>query len=395
MIEPVRSAPFREEHHIFREQVRRFVQQEVAPHHARWERDGIVDRDLWRKAGAQGLLCPDLTEDLGGPGGDFLHGAIVIEEMAREGFSGPGFFIHSEMVAPYLVNFGTPDQQRRWLPGLASGEVVGAIAMTEPAAGSDLRGMRTNATRVGDRWVLRGQKVFISNGQLADLAVVAAKTDLRDRDSVTLFLVDTRSPGFRRGRNLEKIGVHAQDTSELFFDDVELSDDCVLGSPGDGFRQLMHGLARERLAIAVSCQAKAEAALRWTVDYVAQREVFGVPLDSLQNTRFRLAELHTEAAVGRTFVDDALHRYMAGELDATRAAMAKLWVTEMLGRVVDACLQMHGGWGYMREYAIARAWVDARIERILGGTNEIMKGIIARAVTGGTRSDSASGKARR
>lgn len=379
-MEVVRSAPFRDDHEIFREQVRRFVEQEVAPHHERWEREGQVDRELWRRAGVQGLLCPALSEALGGPGGDFLHSSIVIEEMARGGYSGPGFFIHSEMVAPYLVHFGTAAQQRRWLPGMASGEVIGAIAMTEPAAGSDLRGMKTHATRIDGGWRLRGQKVFISNGQLADLAIVAAKVDTRDRNSVTLFLVDTRSPGFRRGRNLDKIGVHAQDTSELFFDDVEVPDDCVLGRPGDGFRQLMHGLVPERLAIAVSCQAKAEAALRWTVDYVSQREVFGVSLASLQNTRFRLAELHAEAAVGRTFVDDALTRHMAGTLDATRAAMAKLWVTEMLGRVVDACLQMHGGWGYMREYPIARAYVDARIERILGGSNEIMKEIIARAV---------------
>jgi alkylation response protein AidB-like acyl-CoA dehydrogenase len=395
MIETPRRAPFREEHEIFREQVRRFVRLEVAPHHDRWEREGQVDRELWRKAGAQGLLCPDLPEALGGPGGDALHGVIVIEEMAREGFSGPGFFIHSEMVAPYLVHFGTPVQQDRWLPGMASGDVVGAIAMTEPAAGSDLRGMRTTATRVGDRWVLRGQKVFISNGQLADLAIVAAKADPRDRDSVTLFLVDTSTPGFRRGRNLDKIGVHAQDTSELFFDDVEVPDHCVLGRPGDGFRQLMRGLARERLAIAVSCQSKAEAALRWTVDYVCQREVFGAPLASLQNTRFRLAELQTDACVGRTFVDDALERYAAGTLDATRAAMAKLWVTEMLGRVVDACLQMHGGWGYMREFPIARAWVDARIERILGGSNEIMKEIIARAVTAAAGSGPVNTETRR
>jgi alkylation response protein AidB-like acyl-CoA dehydrogenase len=376
----VRSVPFRDDHEIFRVQVRRFVEQEVAPHHERWEREGQVDRELWRRAGAQGLLCPALGEMLGGPGGDFLHSAIVIEEMARGGYSGPGFFIHSEMVAPYLVNFGSVAQQQRWLPGMVSGDIVGAIAMTEPSAGSDLRGMKTQATRVDAGWRLRGQKVFISNGQLADLAIVAAKTDPRDRNSITLFLVDTRSPGFRRGRNLDKIGVHAQDTSELFFDDLDVPDDCVLGKPGDGFRQLMHGLVPERLAIAVSCQAKAEAALRWTVDYVAQREVFGVMLSSLQNTRFRLAELHAEATVGRTFVDDALTRYMAGTLDANRAAMAKLWVTEMLGRVVDACLQMHGGWGYMREYPIARAYVDARIERILGGSNEIMKEIIARAV---------------
>ena len=394
MIEATRSAPFTEEHNIFREQVKRFIAQEVAPHHDRWEREGQVDRELWRKAGANGMLCPSMREDLGGPGGDFLHSAIVIEEMAREGYSGPGFFIHSEMVAPYLVNFGTPEQQKRWLPGMASGDVVGAIAMTEPSAGSDLRGMKTTATRAGDRWRLRGQKVFISNGQLADLAVVAAKTDPRDRNSVTLFLVDTHAPGFRRGRNLDKIGVHAQDTSELFFDDVELTDDCVLGGPGQGFKQLMHGLVPERLAIAASCQAKVEAVLEWTVDYVSQREVFGASLASMQNTRFKLAELHADAAVGRTFVDDALQRFMKGTLDPTRAAMAKLWVTEMLGRVVDACLQMHGGWGYMREYRISRAFVDARIERILGGSSEIMKEIIARAVLPAPRTDSAARESR-
>lgn len=385
MIEPDRRVPFRDEHHLFREQVRRFVLNEVVPHHARWEREGQVDRELWRKAGAQGMLCSSLPDELGGPGGDFLHGVIVIEEMAREGCSGPGFFIHSEMVAPYLVNFGTPAQQRRWLPAMASGEAIGAIAMTEPAAGSDLRGMKTSATQVGDRWLLRGQKVFISNGQMADLAIVAAKTEPGGRDGITLFLVDTRSPGFRRGRNLEKLGVHAQDTSELFFDDVEVPDDCVLGRPGDGFKQLMHGLARERLAIAVSCQAKAEAALGWTIDYVSQREVFGGPLSEMQNTRFRIAEMKTEAAVGRTFVDDALSRYVEAGLDPAHAAMAKLWVTEMLGRVADGCLQMHGGWGYMREYAIARAWADARIERILGGSNEIMKEIVARATMGHAR----------
>ncbi len=377
-----RRLPFQEEHPIYRDQVRRFVREEILPHHARWEDEGVVDRALWRKAGAHGLLCPSLPEEHGGPGGDFLHSMILIEEMAREGMTGPGFFVHSEMVAPYIQNFGSDAQKARWLPLMAAGTVIGAIAMSEPGAGSDLRGMRTHATRIDGGWRLNGQKVFISNGQLADLVIVAAKTDLQDKNSITLFLVDAATPGFQRGRNLEKIGIHAQDTSELFFEDVEVPDDALLGRPAEGFRQLMHGLARERLAIAVSCQAKAEAALQWTVDYVKQREVFGQALSELQNTRFRLAEMQTDVTVGRTFVDEAVARYLEGARDAVHAAMAKLWVSEMLGRVVDGCLQLHGGWGYMREYAIGRAWVDARIERILGGSSEVMKEIIGRSLTG-------------
>lgn len=376
-----RRLPFQEEHHIYRDQVRRFLAQEVVPHHARWEAEGAVSRELWRKAGENGLLCPSLPESLGGPGGDFLHSVIVIEELAREGLSGPGFFVHSEMVAPYLATFGTPQQQQRWLPGMVSGEVIGAIAMTEPSGGSDLRGMKTQARRTEGGWLLKGQKVFISNGQLAHLAVVAAKAEINSKNSITLFLVDTSSQGFHRGRNLDKIGVHAQDTSELFFDDVFVPDDCVLGQPGEGFGQLVHALARERLTIAISCQAKAEAALAWTVEYTQQREVFGSRLSEMQNTRFKLAEMKAETTVSRAYVDDALARHLEGRFDPTEAAIAKLWSTDMLGRVVDGCLQLHGGWGYMREYPIARAYVDARIERILGGSNEIMKEIIGRSLT--------------
>ena len=377
---PQRRLPFQEEHGIYREQVRRFIQQEILPHHARWENEGMVDRELWLKAGVNGLLCPSLPDEFGGPGGDFLHSLILIEEMAREGVNGPGFFVHSEMVAPYIQNFGTDAQKKRWLPAMASGDVIGAIAMTEPGAGSDLRGMRTHATRVDGGWRLNGQKVFISNGQLANLVVVAAKTDLQDKNSITLFLVDTRTPGFERGRNLEKIGIHAQDTSELFFEDVMVPDDAVLGQPGEGFKQLMHGLARERLAIAISCQSKAEAVLAWTVDYVRERQLFGTALSEMQNTRFRMAEMQTEIAVGRSFVDSALLGYLEGDRDALQAAMAKLWISEMLGRVTDGCLQLHGGWGYMREYPVSRAWTDARIERILGGSSEVMKEIIGRAL---------------
>lgn len=376
----IRRLPFGEEHQIYREHVRRFIAQEIAPHHDSWERQGRVDRDLWRKAGAQGLLCPSMGEEHGGPGGDFLHSIILIEELAREGLTGPGFFVHSEMAAPYIINFGTPEQQRRWLPAMATGEVVGAIAMTEPGAGSDLRGMRTGARRIEGGWLLKGQKVFISNGQLADLVIVAAKVDSTDRNGITLFLVDPATAGFKRGRNLEKIGNHAQDTSELFFDDVFVPDDCVLGKPGDGFQQLMHGLARERLAIAVSGQTKAESVIDWTAKYVQERVVFGQQLSEFQNTRFRMAEMKAEVVVGRSFVDDAVNRYLEGSLNATHAAVAKLWVSEMLGRVTDGCLQLHGGWGYMREYPISRAWVDARVERIVGGSSEIMKEIIGRSL---------------
>lgn len=377
-----RNLPFQEEHQIYHDQIDRFVQQELLPHEARWDDQGMVDRDAWLKAGANGLLCPSLSEDLGGPGGDFLHAALMIEGLARYGLTGPGFFIHSEMVAPYIVNFGSDAQKERWLPKMASGEVIGAVAMTEPGAGSDLRSMRTNATRTEGGWLLNGQKVFISNGQLADLMVVAAKTDLADKNSITLFLVDTRSKGFQRGKKLEKVGIHGQDTSEIFFEDMFVPDDSVLGKSGEGFKQLMHGLARERLSICISCQAKAESAVEWTIEYVKERKMFGQTLADMQNTRFRLAEMQTEVEVGRAFVDQALRQYLAGKLDPTRAAMGKLWTTEMLGRVTDGCLQLFGGWGYMREYPISRMWVASRIERILGGSNEVMKEIIGRSLVG-------------
>lgn len=377
-----RHLPFQPEHQTYLDQIERFALEELLPNEARWEDQGHVDRDAWLKAGANGLLCPSMSDEYGGPGGDFLHAVLMIEGQARHGISGPGFFIHSEMVTPYIINFGTAEQKARWLPKMATGEVIGSIAMTEPGAGSDLRSMRTNATRTEGGWLLNGQKVFISNGQTSDLAVVAAKTDLAEKNSITLFLVDTQSKGFQRGRNLEKIGIHGQDTSELFFENVFVPDDSVLGQPGDGFKQLMHGLARERLSIAIGCQAKAEAALKWTVEYVQQREMFGTMLADMQNTRFTLAEMQTDVEVGRSFVDDMLRQYLDGKLDPTRASMGKLWLTEMLGRVADKGLQMHGGWGYMREFPISRLWVAARIERILGGSNEVMKEIIGRSLVG-------------
>jgi len=375
---------FREDHRLFRDQVRSFLAREIAPQHDQWEREGVVSRDAWLKAGAAGLLCASVVEEHGGAGGDFLHNAIVIEEMARTGLSGPGFWIHSEMVAPYIETFGTTEQKRRWLPDLVSGKAIGAVGMTEPGAGSDLRGISTTATRVEGGWRIRGQKVFISNGQLADLVVLVAKTDLRERSSrsLSLFLVDTGLSGFRRGQNLRKLGYHAQDTSELFFDDLLVPGEALLGDEGDGFGQLIHGLTRERVSIAASCQAKAEFAYRTTLDYVHGRKLFDRALGDFQNTRFKLADVRTELAVGRAYVDQLLLRYVDGGLDDQTAALAKLWTTEMLGRVVDTCLQLHGGWGYMLEYPIARAFADARVERIAGGSSEVLREIIGRAIVG-------------
>jgi len=375
---------FREDHRLFRDQVRSFLAREIAPQHDQWEREGVVSRDAWLKAGAAGLLCASVVEEHGGAGGDFLHNAIVIEEMARTGLSGPGFWIHSEMVAPYIETFGTTEQKRRWLPDLVSGKAIGAVGMTEPGAGSDLRGISTTATRVEGGWRIRGQKVFISNGQLADLVVLVAKTDPRERSSrsLSLFLVDTGLSGFRRGQNLRKLGYHAQDTSELFLDDLLVPGEALLGDEGDGFGQLIHGLTRERVSIAASCQAKAEFAYRTTLDYVRGRKLFDRALGDFQNTRFKLADVRTELAVGRAYVDQLLLRYVDGGLDDQTAALAKLWTTEMLGRVVDTCLQLHGGWGYMLEYPIARAFADARVERIAGGSSEVLREIIGRAIVG-------------
>ncbi|MCB1405849.1 MAG: acyl-CoA dehydrogenase family protein [Rhodobacteraceae bacterium] len=368
---------YSQEHEQFREQVVKFIARDVAPYHADWERTGCVSRAVWERAGEIGLLCPTVAESDGGPELDILFSFVVIEEMARAGANGPGFFVHSEMVAPYLSNYGSAEQRRRWLPGMVAGTCIGAVAMSEPGAGSDLRGMRTRARKDGDDWVLDGQKVFISNGQLADLMVVAAKTE---GDRISLFLVDTSLPGFRRGQLLDKIGNKAQDTSEIFFDDMRLPGDALLGTQGEGFAMLMGGLVRERVAIAVGAAAKAEHAYQVTVDYVKNRQVFGKTLLDYQNTRFQLASVYTEIAVARGYVDQLVERLLRGDLTPVDSAVAKLWTTEMLGRAVDTCLQLHGGWGYMNEYPIARAYADARVERIVGGTSEVMREIIGRSI---------------
>lgn len=370
---------FREEHQIFRETVRRFVEREIVPHHAEWEKDGIVPRELWLKAGAEGLLCCTVPEEYGGMGLDYLFDVIVFEELWRSGASGPGFLIHTDLVATYLLSFGTEEQKKHWLPKMVSGEAIGSLGMTEPHAGSDLKAIRTRATRDGDEVVINGQKVFISNGQLCDFVVLATKTDsAAGAKGVTLFIVESSRPGFKRGRNLDKIGMKAQDTSELFFDNVRIPASNMLGQEGKGFALMMTKLSQERLAQAIRSATVVETVLEWTIDYTANRDVFGQKLSGFQNTQFKLADLKTRATVARVFTDRCIGLFMEGKLDPVDAAMAKMFTSELHCETVDECLQLFGGWGYMTEYPIARAYVDARIVKIAGGSIEIMKTIIAR-----------------
>ncbi len=340
-----------------------------------------MSREVWRKAGAAGFLCTAMPPDYGGAGADFLYSAIFIEEMARGVYSGPGFRLHSDIVAPYILHYGDEATKRRWLPKMATGEAIGAIAMTEPGTGSDLQAIRTTALRDGEDYVVNGQKTFITNGQLADIVIVAAKTDPREgAKGVSLILVEAERPGFKRGRNLEKIGLKAQDTSELFFDDVRVPRGNLLGAEGNGFAYLMQELPQERLLVGIGSVAVAEAALDWTLAYTRERKVFGRAVADYQNSRFRLAEVKTELTVGRVFLDHCLALHLEGKLDVTTAAMCKWWLSELAGRAIDACLQLHGGYGYMWEFPIARAYADARVSRIFAGTNEIMKELIARAL---------------
>jgi acyl-CoA dehydrogenase len=378
---------FSPEHELFRDQVRRFIETEITPHHAQWERDGIVPRDLWLKAGAAGLLCTEISDEYGGGGGDFLFGAVMIEEMARAGATGPTFYLHSDIVAPYLAHYGTEAQKRRWLPPMSRGEVIVALGMSEPSGGSDVAGMRTTARREGDDYVINGQKVFITAGFNADLVVLACKTDPKaGAKGVSLILVETDRPGFQRGRKLEKIGCKAQDTAELFFADCRVPVSNLLGEEGRGFPQLMTELPQERLVQSIRAVASSEAALEWTVDYAQSREMFGQTLADFQNTQFKLAEMKAELTMQRVFVDRCIELHLQRTLDPVDAAMCKLVSTEMQGRVMDQCLQFFGGWGYMTEYPIARAFVDARLGRIGGGSVETMKGIIARSMLPKNRS---------
>ena len=372
---------FSAEHELFRATVQRFIAEHVSPHHAAWEAAGQVPRELWLKAGELGLLCCNVPLAYGGMGGDFLHSTLLVEEFAAAGATGPTFYLQSDIIAPYLLDFGSEDQKQRWLPRMASGEVVAALGMSEPSGGSDVQAMRTLALRDGDDYVINGQKVFITNGHSADLLLLACKTDPKARaKGVSLVLVETDRPGFTRGRKLEKIGCRAQDTSELFFSDLRVPVANRLGAEGEGFAQLMTQLAQERLIQAIRAVASAEAALRWTLAYVAEREMFGHTLADFQNTRFELAGMHAELLSQRVFIDRCVELHLHDELDPTDAASAKLVTTELQGRVMDRCLQLFGGWGYMLEFPIARAFVDARMGRIGGGSVEVMKQIIGNSL---------------
>lgn len=372
---------FSEEHNIFRESVRRFYEEHIIPHHAQWEKDGQVSREAWTEAGKQGLLCMPIPEEYGGAGADKLYSIIMMEEQARAGTTGPGFGLHSEIVAPYILNYGTEKQKKKYLPKLASGEMIGAIAMTEPGAGSDLQGVKTRAVKDGDDYIINGSKTFITNGFMCDLVIVVTKTDPNaGAKGTTLFLVEAGTPGFEKGRNLDKLGLKAQDTAELFFDDVRVPASNMLGGEGKGFFCLMQELAWERLQIAIGATATTEAVLEETIEYTKNRSAFGKDLIEFQNSRFKLAEQKTQVQIARVFVDKCIEELLKGELEVATAAMAKYWTSEVENRVIDECLQLHGGYGFMWEYRVARSYADARVQRIYGGTNEIMKELIARSL---------------
>lgn len=370
---------FTSDHEAFRDSVRRFVQAELVPFHAEWERNKIVPREVWRKAGAAGLLCCDMPEEYGGAGADWLYNVVVVEELAYAGMTGPGFTVHSDMVAPYILAWGSEELKQEWLPKMVTGEAIGAIGMTEPGAGSDLKALRTCAVRDGDSYIVDGQKVYISNGQNCDFVLLAAKTDPNaGARGVSIILTEADRTGFTKGTNLEKIGLKAQDTSELFFSSVRVPVANRLGAEGEGFKMLMTKLARERLTQAVRSICVAEAAIRWTVAYTRERKAFGGTIADFQNTQFVLAQLEAETSALRVYTDWCISRYLEDELTPVDAAKAKLLVTDLHTKVVDQCLQFFGGYGYMMEYPIARAYIDARITRIAGGATEIMKQIIAR-----------------
>ena len=377
---PDRPSILEQEHEDFRAVARAFFEREVVPFHEQWERDGIVDREVWRKAGERGLLCFDVDEAYGGPGTrDFRYNMVLAEESARAGASGPGFAVHTDIIVPYISSLGTEEQKRRWLPGCVSGEIVTAIAMTEPGAGSDLQGIRTTAVDAGDHYVLNGSKTFISNGILADLVIVVCRTDPEaGHQGISLLVVERGMEGFERGRNLDKMGLHAQDTAELSFTDVRVPKANLLGAEGSGFVSLMENLPQERISIGCIAVAAIEHVLDLCLAYAKEREAFGRPIGTFQHNRFVLAEMATEAHIARVFINDCVLRLNAGEVDTALASMAKWWTTELQKRVVDAGVQLHGGYGYMNEYPISKAYTDSRIQTIYGGTTEIQKEIIGR-----------------
>jgi acyl-CoA dehydrogenase len=370
---------FRDDHEQFRTQARRFVENEIVPHLHEWETAGIVPKDVWRRAGEVGLLCSTVPEEYGGSGGDFGHSAVMVEELARANATAIGFTTHSEIVAPYIVAYGTEEQKHRWLGPMARGELIGVIAMSEPGVGSDLRSMRTTARRDGDDYIINGQKTFITNGGNAGLMVTATKLDPNAKD-LTLVCVEEDRAGFSKGKLLEKIGLKGQDTSELFFDNVRVPVSNRLGEENQGFKYLTHQLAWERTIIGIRAAASVEALLDETIQYTRDRKVFGKTVFDFQNTRFKLAEVKAQATMLRVFVDDCLAKAMRGELTAEVGAMCKLVGSELQGKLLDELLQLHGGYGFMSEYKVGRAWVDARVARIYGGTSEIMKEIISRSL---------------
>ncbi len=374
-------AVYDEEHHIFRDSVRKFFTTEATPNAAEWSKNGIVPREFWNKAGAAGILCPGLPEEYGGIGADYRVNCIINEEQVYNRAGGAGLAVHSDIVAPYLLHYGTEEIKQNFLPKMVTGEMVGAIAMTEPGTGSDLQSVRTTAVKDGDEYVINGSKTFISNGQNCDFVIVVAKTDPREgAKGTSLIIVEATREGFKRGRNLEKIGQHSSDTSELFFDDVRVPVANLIGHENAGFMYLMKELPQERLSIGIIAMAGAQRAFDITNDYIKERKAFGRPIANFQNTRFKMAEMKTEIEVGWAFVDQCLSRHVKGELDAVGGAMSKLWCSEMQGRVVDQCLQFHGGYGFMAEYEISHHYTDSRVQRIYGGTSEIMKELIGRSL---------------
>ncbi len=369
-----------QEHEDFRATARAFLEREVVPHHEQWEKDGQVDREVWRKAGETGLLCFDVDEAYGGAGvKDFRYNVVLTEEITRAGASGVGFPVHNDVIVPYISHLATDEQKHRWLPGLVSGDLISAIAMTEPGAGSDLQGIRTRAVDKGDHYVLNGSKTFISNGILSDLVIVVARTDPdAGHQGISLLVVERGMDGFERGRNLDKIGLKAQDTAELFFDNVQVPKENLLGAEGSGFVSLMENLPQERISIAAIAVAASELVLELCLDYAKSRQAFGKPIGSFQHNRFLLAEMATEVHIARVFLNDCVTRLNAGDVDTSLASMAKWWTTELQVKIVDRGVQLFGGYGYMTEYPIAKAFVDSRIQTIYGGTTEIQKEIIGR-----------------
>ncbi len=370
---------FTDEQNFFRKTASKFLEKEVLPYHEKWEKEGFVPKELWLKAGDIGMLCPNVPKKYGGIEGDFRFNVIIIEELAKIGATGPGFAVHSDIVTPYIVNYSSEKQKEKLLPKMVKGELITAIAMTEPNTGSDLQNIKTNAIIHNNKIILNGSKTFISNGHNANLILVIAKTDIKKKaKGISIVLCEDHRKGFKRGRNLKKIGLKAQDTSELFFEDVELPIENILGKSGQGFFQLMDELPQERLSIAVTAISAAEAALDWTISYTKERTAFDKKIIEFQNTKFILAKLKAEVTVARTFIDKCIKEHINNNFSAEDGAIAKLFCTELQFKVIDECLQLFGGYGFMQEYPIARAFVDSRVQRIYGGTNEIMKEIISR-----------------